>query len=76
LPRLAAGRSLNIEARFPHRGRIELQGTIGPSGGGTDVIIGGTGVFTTARGASRNFVAVSSKELQLWDDPAFLFFHA
>jgi hypothetical protein len=41
---------LNIEARFPHRGRIELQGGNRPSGGGTDVIIGGTGVFTTARG--------------------------
>ena len=42
---------LNIEARFPHRGRIELQGTSAPSqNGSTDGIIGGTGIFTTARG--------------------------
>jgi hypothetical protein len=41
---------LNIEARFPGRGRIELQGVSKPNGGGTDTIIGGTGIFTGAHG--------------------------
>ena len=41
---------LNIEARFPGRGRVELQGVSKPNGGGTEVIIGGTGIFTGARG--------------------------
>jgi hypothetical protein len=41
----------NIELRFPGRGRLELQGAKGPSGNtSTFAIIGGTGVFTTARG--------------------------
>jgi hypothetical protein len=42
---------VNIEVRFSHRGRLELQGTIPPSGNTkTFAIIGGTGVFATARG--------------------------
>jgi hypothetical protein len=40
---------LNIEARFPGRGRLELQGA---STGNTNTyaITGGTGVFATVRG--------------------------
>ena len=46
-----AGASLvNIEARFPHRGRVELQGVWGSGNNNTSAIIGGTGVFTTASG--------------------------
>lgn len=41
----------NLEARFPHRGRVELQGAFpGTAKTNTLVITGGTGVFTTARG--------------------------
>jgi len=42
----------SIEARFPHRGRVELQGAEPPSGPNTSVIVGGTGVFAHASGAS------------------------
>jgi hypothetical protein len=41
---------LNIEARFPGRGRLELQGVTNGSKNNTYAIVGGTGVFTTARG--------------------------
>lgn len=41
----------NIELRFPGQGRLELQGTKSPYGEmSTFAIVGGTGVFTTARG--------------------------
>jgi len=46
-----AGFSLvNIEVRFLHRGHLELQGVWGSGHNNTSAIIGGTGVFATARG--------------------------
>ena len=40
----------NFEARFPGRGRLELQGGVTGNASRTFAIIGGTGVYTTARG--------------------------
>jgi hypothetical protein len=40
----------NLEARFPGRGRLELQGVVPSSGAQTYVITGGTGVFAHASG--------------------------
>ena len=45
-----AGLSVNIELRFPNRGRIELQGVWGSGNHNTSAITGGTGVFATAHG--------------------------
>ena len=54
---------VNIEARFPGRRSLELQGATGASGNtNRHAIIGGTGVFTTARGwalSHKNHVTVT-----------------
>jgi len=57
----AADGLCNIEVRFSHRGRLEMQGGVTGNNSKTFAITGGTGVFTTARGwvvvANKHFTA-------------------